>query len=138
MRAPLPWTDGNPTLDRPPAAVPGDNEFPGAVCANPPRTTAPGGIRLEQRQVVLDLPRRDLLVVGVPLVLLGLHVVIDVVLGARVAERGPDDLVLLEVPGGVEQVRGQEIDLPPLELALVQGVEVVVVGRPRVDVVLDP
>src|SRR5439155_13186128 len=43
--------------------------------------------RLEQRQVAVDLPRRDLLVVGVPLVLLGLHEVVDVVLGARVPER---------------------------------------------------
>src|SRR4029079_2449843 len=104
MRAPLPWTDGNPTLDRPPAAVPGDNEFPGAVCANPPRTTAPWGFALEQRQVFLDLPRRDLLVVLRPFLLLGLHEVVDVVLGAGVPKGRADDLVLLEVPRGVEQV----------------------------------
>src|SRR4249920_1174123 len=132
MRAPLPWTDGNPTLDRPLAAVPGDNEFPGAVCANPPRATAPGGLPqpplLEERQVVLDLPRRDLFVAGVPLVLLRLDEVVDVVLGAGVPEGGADDLVLLEVARRVEQVRRQELDLAPLELAGAQVVQVVVVG----------
>src|SRR5579871_4775845 len=68
------------------------------------RGAVPGTPRgLEQGQVGLDLPRRDLLVVGLPLVLLRLHVVVDVVLGARVAERGAQDVVLGEVTGRVEQ-----------------------------------
>ena len=68
-------------------------QFPWRLCADvqPTRGRRPCGRHpahgLEQRQVAVDLPRRDLLVVGLPLVLLGLDEVVDVVLGAGVAER---------------------------------------------------
>src|SRR6478736_9236323 len=49
---------------------------------------------LEQRQVAADLPRCDLLVVGLPLVLLGLHEVVDIVLDGGLAKRLADHGVL--------------------------------------------
>src|ERR687888_194522 len=101
MGTPLPWTDG--ILRRISAKR---QCYRATNCGRPcVRTMHKRSLTpfmqsgLEERQVVLDLPRRHLLVVGRPLVLLRLHVVVDVVLGAGVAERLAHDRVLLQVAG---------------------------------------
>ena len=72
----------------------------------------------EQLQVAVELPLRDLLVRGLELGLLDLREVVDVVLAPGVAERRAQDVVLLELAGGVEQVGGQRLDPEVVALAL--------------------
>src|SRR5262249_14289512 len=67
----------------------------------------------EPCQILPDLPGCHLLVVAVPLVPFAADVVVDVVLVATAAERGPKHRVLLELPRRVEQVPGERLQ-PPL------------------------
>src|SRR5439155_4769444 len=72
--------------------------------------------RLEAGQVFVDLPGRDVLVVPVPLVALHLDEVVDVVLGAAVAERPAEDVVLLELHRRGQQVRRQRLEAAGTQL----------------------
>ena len=78
------------------------------LCPQPYGGIPPYGA-LEPRQVLADLPGRDLLVVAGPLVALDADEVVDVVLVAPAAERRAEDVVLLELVRRLEQVRRQRL-----------------------------
>src|SRR5207237_6838155 len=64
-------------------------------------------LHLEAREVLPDLPRRDLLVVPEPLIALHPGVVIDVVLAPAAAEGGAPHVVRLQLADRLEEVAGK-------------------------------
>src|SRR5918994_5521938 len=93
---------------------------------------------LEPGQVLGELPRRDPLVVPSPLVSFDADEVVDVVLVPPAAEGLAHDVVPLELPRGVQQVRRQQLDAAAPELVLGDVVQVAGIGIAGVDSVLDP
>src|SRR6266508_6736530 len=92
----------------------------------------------EARQVLPDLPGRDLLVVPVPLVPLHPDEVVHVVLVPALAERLPDHVVALELVRRVQEVGGQRLEPPRTQLVVRNRVEILRVRLPGIDPVLDP
>src|SRR5918995_7323200 len=80
----------------------------------------PDYVALEQAQIVVALPLRDLLVGLLPVATLAAHVVVEVVLVADRAERLAQHVAGLGVVRGLEQVRGQRLD-PELRPVLGRG-----------------
>src|SRR5215213_8213612 len=95
-------------------------------------------IGLEELEVAVELPRRDLLVRGLHLAALAGDEVVEVVAVARRAERTPDDVVALELARRVEQVLRQRPDAELLALPGARLVEVERVRVARVELALDP
>src|SRR5215216_2446107 len=93
---------------------------------------------LEQLQVAVELPVRDLLVRGLDLAALARDEVVEVVAVAGLAERAADHVVALELARRVEQVLRQRVDP---ELGPLLGGRLVQVERvriARVELALDP
>ena len=92
----------------------------------------------ESRQVLLDLPRGDLLVVAEPLVALDADVVVDVVLVAAATERRAEHVVRLELADCLEQGGRQRAQALRDVVGVRGGVEVLAVRLTCVELALDP
>src|SRR6476619_3029217 len=97
------------------ASTPGSRRRSARCCMPTAGWQAPAGSVLprgflEQRQVPVELPLRDLLVRSLPFATLDLDEVIDVIAVAGLAQRLSQHVILLELAGGVEQIARQQVD----------------------------